>query len=117
MTQKSGKIDVDQVRTKWQEILKAMRPHNHSLEALLRSCSPYGFEGNYLVLNVFYQFHKDRLEVDRHKKLVEEVVSAALNQPVRIKYLLATKSDNLMKVVDNDIIKTAEEIFGAGEVN
>src|SRR3989344_903627 len=117
VTQKSGKIDVDQVRTKWQEILKAMRPHNHSLEALLRSCSPYGFEGNYMVLNVFYQFHKDRLEVDRHKKLVEEVVSAALNQPVRIKYLLATKSDNLMKVVDNDIIKTAEEIFGAGEVN
>src|SRR3989344_1349235 len=117
VTQKSGKIDVDQVRTKWQEILKAMRPHNHSLEALLRSCTPFGFDGQYLVLNVFYQFHKDRLEVDRYKKLVEEVISKELNQKIRIKYSLTNKSDNLIAVEDDDIIKTAEEIFGSGEVN
>ncbi len=113
----SGKLDVGEIKTKWQEILKAMRPHNHSLEALLRSCTPHGFDGNYLVLNVFYQFHKDRLEVDRYKKLVEEVISKELNQPVRIKYSLSHKSDNLVAVEDDDIIKTAEEIFGSGEVN
>ena len=94
-----------------------MRPHNHSLEALLRSCAPSGFEGNYLVLNVFYQFHKDRLEVDRYKKLVEEVISKELNQKVKIRYSLTNKSDNLVAVEDDDIIKTAEEIFGSGEVN
>ena len=117
VSQKSGKLDVSEVKTKWQEILKAMRPHNHSLEALLRSCTPHGFDGNYLVLNVFYQFHKDRLEMDRYKKLVEEVISKELNQTVRIKYSLSSKSDNLIAVEDDDIIKTAEEIFGSGEVN
>jgi len=69
------------------------------------------------VLNVFYQFHKDRLEVDRYKKLVEEVISKELNQKVKIRYSLTNKSDNLVAVEDDDIIKTAEEIFGSGELN
>jgi hypothetical protein len=108
-----GKLNMKKLQIQWPDFLKALRPHNHSLEALLRSAQPQGFEGNFLVINVFYQFHKDRLEDDRYHKLVEKVLSDQLGQAIRVKFLLGEKSDNLSSEVDDDIIKTAEKIFGS----
>ena len=36
----SGDLKIEEVRLKWGEVLKALRPHNHSLEALLKATKP-----------------------------------------------------------------------------
>ncbi|MEK7622326.1 MAG: DNA polymerase III subunit gamma/tau [Patescibacteria group bacterium] len=83
-----GKVDLPQVMEKWPEILTALRPHNHSLEALLKATRPAGFEDQYLMVEVFYKFHKERLEEERYRKLIEEVASLVLAGPIKIKYYL-----------------------------
>ena len=121
---KSGKISLEIVMSKWGEVLSAMRPHNHSLEALLRATKPSGFDGDSLVLEVFYKFHKERLEADRYRQIVEQVVSEVLGDRVRVRFALGEKArivtdvsnDNISAKVDDDIVKTAEEVFGV-EVN
>jgi len=122
MTSKAGKLELDEVMRKWVEVLAAIRPLNHSLEALLRATKPVGFEGDWLILEVFYKFHKERLEVERYRQLVEEVASKVLVAPIRVKYYLsqgtqkvvkeAKKDDNISTEVEDDIVKSAEEIFG-----
>jgi len=122
LTSKSGKLTIKEVVAKWRDVLEAMRPHNHSLEALLRATRPKGFDGKLLAVEVFYKFHKERLEVERYRNLVEEVASKVLVAPIKVKYYLGEKAkkivkdkkldDNISAKVDDDIIKTAEEVFG-----
>jgi len=122
LTSKSGKLTIKEVAAKWRDVLEAMRPHNHSLEALLRATRPKGFDGKLLAVEVFYKFHKERLEMERYRSLVEEVASKVLVAPIKVKYYLGQKAkkivkdkqldDNISAEVDDDIIKTAEEVFG-----
>ncbi|MBU1085810.1 MAG: DNA polymerase III subunit gamma/tau [Candidatus Beckwithbacteria bacterium] len=113
---RSGKVSLDSVIAKWGEVMAAMKPHNHSIEALLRSTKPSGFDGEFLVLEVFYQFHKERLEADRYRQIIEQVVSEVLSQPTRVRFLLGDKAKNITAEVTDDIVTTAEEVFGV-EVN
>jgi len=91
---------------------------------LLRATKPTGFDGKFLMLEVFYKFHKERLETDRYRQIVEEVASQILSVPISIRYCLGERIQpvkkpagdssnvNIPTKVDNDIINTAEEVFG-----
>lgn len=103
---KAEKIKLESVLKRWNEVLLAVRPQNHSLEALLKATKPTGFDGKCLALEVFYKFHKERLEEERYRGMVEEVISKVLCQPITIKYYLGQKNNQA------DIIKDAEEVFG-----
>lgn len=107
----------------WHKILMTIKPLNMSIEALLRAARPIGFDGKYLTLSVFYQFHKERLEEEVHKRVLEDVAEKIFGLPVRIKCTLAEPPERkvvekkkedvvLTESEDKDIIKVAEEIFG-----
>jgi len=122
LTGKSGKLKIEEVAAKWRDVLATMRPLNHSLEALLRATRPVGFDGKLLAVEVFYKFHKERLEQERYKLLVEEVTSRVMVAPIKVRYYLSQRTqkvvkekkldDNISGEVDEDIVKTAEEVFG-----
>jgi DNA polymerase III gamma/tau subunit len=106
----------------WKEILSKVRPINTSIEALLRAARPVNFDGGTLTLDVFYRFHKERLEDGQHRKVLEEVVGAVLGAPTRVVCTLAEPpakkieekkeaSVVLTEGEDEDIIKVAKEIF------
>jgi DNA polymerase-3 subunit gamma/tau len=106
----------------WKEILSRVRPINTSIEALLRAARPVNFDGGTLTLDVFYRFHKERLEDGRHRKILEEVIGAVLGVPIRVVCTLAEPpakkieekkeaSVVLTEGEDEDIIKVAKEIF------
>lgn len=98
-----------EVLEKWPQVLEAVRPLNHSLEALLKATEPAGFEEGYLMIKVYYQFHKDRLEEERYRAMIESVASKVLVMPVKIRFFLTQRST---ASANEDIIKTAEEVFG-----
>lgn len=103
---KKTKVGDQNVLSKWPQVLEAVKPLNHSLEALLRATEPVGLEDGFLLIRVYYQFHKDRLEEERYRAMVEQVASKVLVAPVKIKFFLTAKP------ADQGIIKTAEEVFG-----
>ncbi len=119
---KEGDVSIGEIEAKWQEILKEVRPKNHSVEALLRSSKPIGVNGNSLELEVFYKFHKERLETDKCRRIVEDSISNLMGRHLRIVCKLGEgkrmKTDTAVvenisgAAVDEDILKAAEEIFG-----
>jgi DNA polymerase III gamma/tau subunit len=115
-----GKLAPQSVTDKWHQILEAVKPLNHSLEALLKATEPVEFEKHWLTIKVYYKFHKERLEEERYRMMIESVASKVLVCPVKIKLILAEKpksTSNIVEVDEPDIIKTAEEIFGVGGEN
>ncbi len=117
--------ELKQIEERWQEILENIRPMNHSVEALLKAARPVGFDGGSLTLEVFYKFHKDRLETEKCRQIVEEVVSQTLGSQVKLRCILGEKPKTVSDTADNaslkneegsDIIDVASEIF-KGKVN
>lgn len=80
-----------EVEAKWPEILANVKPLNHSIEALLRACRPIKIDGQTLTLEVFYKFHKERLETEKCRQVVEEAASQILGNPIRLSCILGQK--------------------------
>jgi hypothetical protein len=131
-----GNYAVSDLTNQWGNILKMVKPKNHSVEALLRSTRPIGFDGQSLELEVFYKFHLDKLATEKCREIVETSVAEVfgLGGPVRLALKLgerrpvATDGEGARKdgkyqdtkvveelggVVEEDIIRAAQEIFKA----
>lgn len=109
-------FSLEDVRKSWKNLLVAVRPYNHSVEAFLRSAQPLRIEGNRLVVEVFYKFHKERLEDDRNRRVVEAGLQKVFSVPMLLECVLATKGIALPQVSDNknekELYDVAKEIFG-----
>ena len=83
-----GSLTPDALRNRWSEFLNALRPHNLSLEALMRSCEPVGVEGDVVVLGFSHSFHRSKVEEDRNKRIVEEALSGLVGQRYRVRCVM-----------------------------
>jgi len=90
----------------------------------LRSARPVKIEKGVMLLEVFYPFHKDKLEEPKNREIVEKGLEEVLGVKVNFKCVLG-KSKKPSLVIDNntplenisgqenkDIYEVAKEIFG-----
>lgn len=102
-----------EIKERWQEVMAGVRPLNHSVEALLRASRPASFQKDVLTLEVFYKFHKERLETEKCRSVVEEVTSEVINRPVRLRCVLGQKREEVKTgETEPDVVQVAEDIFG-----
>lgn len=110
----------------WKQLLAKVKTQNFSLEALLRAARPVSFDGQDVTVSVFYKFHKDKLEEENHRRVLEQILCDLLGaQTVRLFFVLGEKpktvvaddsviiSEEKENSKGEDIAKMAEEIFGA----
>ncbi len=108
----SLKGNLNKIIEKWDDLLLGVKPLNHSVEALLRASRPIKMDNGFLILEVFYKFHKERLETERCRLIVEEVASQLLGKPIKLKCILGEKKkEALPQEPENDIMEVASEIF------
>jgi len=111
VTKKGCKYTLDEVKSKWPEWLRAIRPLNHSLEALLRACQPIGVNRDKVEVEVAYQFHKEQLEQIKYRQMIED----AWGVKVRFRLKNAEGDDRITKSssasVEKDLASVAEEIL------
>lgn len=123
-----GEYQLQDAVVKWPEVMKAVKPKNHSVEALLRSTRPVEFDGKRLELEVFYKFHKDKLETEKCREIIETSMAEVFGvRPVKLYLRLGEKRklaedkkveamtglDEVSGEVEEDIVRAAAEIFGA----
>ena len=105
-----GTIPVAGISDKWDAILNTVKSYNHSLEALLKSSRPLKFEDGSLTLEVFYKFHKERLEQSRNRNILEKVLSGVTGLPVKVRCVLGKKMPEPQKSdIDEDKFDTVEK--------
>jgi DNA polymerase III subunit gamma/tau len=93
-----------------EKLYEAVRPQNHSVEALLRSCRILGFdEEDNFVIEAYYSFHKERLNSPTNKKIVENALEKILGKSVPLKVVLSEKNPKPKEdLSDKNILATGE---------
>ena len=124
----TSNFSLEEVLQKWPLILEAVKPLNHSVLAFLKACRPKTVEGDFLILEVFYKFHKDQLEAEKSRQIFEKAASEVMNCNIKLRCTLSDEKPSKLeppsmppmeqkqkpvgkKEEENDIIKVAEEIF------
>jgi hypothetical protein len=103
--------NLNDISSRWQEVMMAVRPTNRSLEGVLRSTRPLQFENGWLTVEAFYKFHKERLEQDGHRRLLEATIGGLLGGAIQLRFVLGEKATQTTN--DDELVKAAEEVFGS----
>lgn len=83
-----GSLTPEILRDRWSDLLDALRPRNLSLEALIRACEPVTVEGDVVVLGFAHDFHRGKVEEEKNKRDVEDVLSDLTGRPCRVRCVL-----------------------------
>lgn len=104
----------------WPEFLAKVRPVNTHVMAILRSARPLELAGPDLTLEVFYRFHKEKLEEVKIAGMIDKLLTETVGTPIRAKFILSKnksqvnkseKTSNLVDVGEIDIERVATEVF------
>lgn len=99
--------------TSWEDILKQIKPHNHSLYALLKDTKPLMLEQGKLVLAVQFKFHKEKIMQPKNCVIIEQVLSQFFNRKMQISCILLEKEE--IKKDEEEIQLLAKDLFGFEE--
>jgi DNA polymerase-3 subunit gamma/tau len=76
------------IRDDWPKIIEIIEKRSSSLSALLSRCQPASLKDERLILGVSFKFHKERLEEQKNRYLIETTLADFFGQPIRIEFLL-----------------------------
>ncbi|OGC54185.1 hypothetical protein A2797_00145 [candidate division WWE3 bacterium RIFCSPHIGHO2_01_FULL_48_15] len=79
------------VADQWSALMSAVKPLNHSVEALLRSCKMGGLTDHTLTILALYPFHKEKLENPKSMVILEQAVKEVYGKPLKVKVELLKK--------------------------
>lgn len=108
------KLDLAEVEKKWAEVLLAVKPYNHSVEAFLRGAKPKKIEEGRLIIDVFYKFHKEKLEEAKNRKIVEIGLDKVFGGGLEFECVLAEGSKK--KETRNEKPETGEKSVSEAEI-
>lgn len=114
----SKDVTLQRLQDSWTRVLAEIKGRNMHVEAILKDCQLAAVEGDVVVLSARYPFHKEKLEDNRSKELVEQVVSMVMGQPCRIKCILTVGgnkhepkgNDKIQAAADDPLVKAALEM-------
>ncbi len=77
-------VTVETLVDLWPRIRMEVKAVNRRIEALLTSIDPVAVDANQVTLAAAYEFHKNRLNADEVRQVVEEVIGRLVRRQVRI---------------------------------
>lgn len=120
MSSKLKSVSLVSIEKNWGDFLSEVKEVNIHVPALLRSTKILSFEGENLTLEVFYRFHKDKLEDPKIIRMLDEKISQIMRAGIKFKFVLAqreakapaavTRSD-VVDIKEEDLSQIAQEIF------
>ncbi|MCX6763549.1 MAG: DNA polymerase III subunit gamma/tau [Candidatus Moranbacteria bacterium] len=78
-------LDIEKIKRNWNKLLEEIKPHNHSLKALLSNCTVVSVAGQEITIATSYDFYKEKLNERSSRLTVEEVFGSILGLPISIK--------------------------------
>lgn len=86
-----GIVSVDEIKERWSEILKASSKENKPVETLLRVVRVVGIEENVVVFEVDFKFHSERLNSNKNKIYIENLLCSTFNNKLFFRCVILNK--------------------------
>jgi DNA polymerase-3 subunit gamma/tau len=106
--------DIAYIRSHWREFIKSLHGEGSSgnLDAFLRSaCEPVAIEDGAIVLGFYYTFHKEKIEDNKYRHLVERKLTEVFGKPYKVRCILYERKKK------DHMVKAAQEMMGATVIN
>lgn len=112
-------VEFSLIETKWITILQNVKVKSNSVEGLLRATRPKSITNNKLIIEAGYQFHKEQLEVERNRHVIETVLESICGSPLQVEFVVGIKTTVINSphnnvsgaVADDSLVKAATEAF------
>ncbi len=88
---KSNIVEISLIGEKWGSVMSRIENINKSVLGLLRAVKPVAMEGKFLVLEVSYLFHKERLEALKNREIVERVLKDIFDTDLRVRCVISAE--------------------------
>lgn len=102
------------IEKKWDKFVKDSKELNHSLTALLTLCKPVDIDGKSIVVEVFYPFHKERLESARTRKLIEGLSESVFGIGMNFKCRLSEEKPKRLKKSELEALTDLNVVVPSG---
>lgn len=80
----NGELTVEVLADLWPRIRMEVKAVNRRIEALLTSVDPVGVEGDRVILAAAYEFHRNRMNADEVRIVVEDVIGRLVDRSVHV---------------------------------
>ncbi|MBM4431494.1 MAG: hypothetical protein FJ026_14290 [Chloroflexi bacterium] len=107
----------------WGRLLQAVRVRNRVVEALLKSCEPMSVQGDLVTLGFYHSFHRERVDENKHRMVVEEALTEIGGRPLRVRCALCpgdrqqkeqdTEAKRREKLLESPVVSEAIRLYGA----
>tara|TARA_Y100000310_G_scaffold50147_1_gene46250 strand:- start:641 stop:2266 length:1626 start_codon:yes stop_codon:yes gene_type:complete len=114
-SKQGGEFSLDQIKSKWGEVLDVIKHQNYSLASTLKSHLPAAIEGEVVHLRFRYRFHKDRISDQYNRILLEDALKNVFKSPLRIEAAIEEVSASPKK--SDEQLKTVLNVFGGDVVD
>jgi DNA polymerase-3 subunit gamma/tau len=109
-------VELNQVRMKWQAVIRAVDEVNHSLPFILKISRPEAIRGTAVVVRFQYPFHLDKIVSDpRNRKTVEEAMTKVFGQPLQLEGVVGEDAGR-GEQRSQDIVSNILKAFGGSVV-
>jgi DNA polymerase-3 subunit gamma/tau len=100
------------VLRRWNEVLDACGTINRTVQAFLRSGRPVAGDGDSIVLGFPYEFHRERIEDQKNRLVVEDAIARVHGSRVRVRCTLVTRealltTDPFQAAMEDPLVKAA----------
>lgn len=111
--------NLEGLRDAWGEVVAAINRQSKHVAAVIRDCAVVALEEDVVVLLARYPFHKEKLESERNRRMVEDAVSDIMGERRRVKCILSSElpargpdEDDLEQLAEDPMIKAGLRLGG-----
>ena len=80
-----GVVNIEIINNNWNTVITEVESINNSVSALLKTAKLAGVDGRAIQLDVPFDFHKERLETNKNRMIIEQTLSSVLHEEMHIK--------------------------------
>jgi DNA polymerase III subunit gamma/tau len=104
-------LKTEEVANNWEKVLETLEPMNHSIASLLRLQKIMEVSNGELVVEVGYKFHKEQLENEAKRIMIEEALEQVVGS-LKLRCVLKEKPVSHNDEEVNELSSAVEDVFG-----
>jgi len=109
-----GTLSLEVIVDLWSKIRADVKSVNRRIEALLQQVDPVTIDENVIVLTSPYEFHRNRVNSDEVRQVIEEVISRLVQRRVQISCVTREEASALVGSVSQTALTSAESPSSTG---
>ena len=94
-------IEIGVIESKWEIILEKAKDVNGPILAMLRSAKPISVRDKFIVLEVYFAFHKERLESTKNRQILEDVLKDVFG--IALSFICEINQEKPQKLKDREV--------------